>query len=563
MRRRERRTAVLAVVGVVVLLVALYGAAVAVAGNRIPTGTRVAGVKISGLTPTEATETLNQQLDPRTKEPIQLVAAGDTARVKPGTLGLRLDVDATVVRAGSGTKLDPRKLWVSFFGGERVEPVIRVKQAKLIKGLREISAQTDQRGVQPAITFQGVRPVLRKPRAGVEIDIGQAAVTVLDSWLTSDGAIELPVQDTPIKVRKAERQAALSRAERAVSEPITLAIAERRVLVGARKFAPALSYRAVGKRLKPRIDTTLLSRRLSDVLSSATREPKDAQFVFVDGRPRIRPSLDGTQVELPRLADAVLTAATSKKSRTARVRVSRQRAEVTKSQLRKLGIRRQVSSFTTSYPHADYRNTNIGRAAQIINGTVLEPGETFSLNDTVGERTAANGFVEGSIISDGILVEDLGGGVSQVATTLFNAMFFAGLEDVEHKPHSFYIDRYPVGREATVVFGSVDLRFRNDTPHGVYIRSYISPSSPGGTGQMHAAIFSTKTWDIEARASDRYDPEPPETRRIDDPECEPFQGYGGFEIDVYRDFRRPGKSKVVRTETFHTDYTPADTVICT
>ena len=84
---------------------------------------------------------------------------------------------------------------------------------------------------------------------------------------------------------------------------------------------------------------------------------------------------------------------------------------------------------------------------------MLKPGDTFSLNDIVGERTAANGFTKGFIISDGVFTEDFGGGVSQVATTTFNAAFFAGLEDVEHKPHSFYIDRYPVGREATVAWG--------------------------------------------------------------------------------------------------------------
>ena len=82
----------------------------------------------------------------------------------------------------------------------------------------------------------------------------------------------------------------------------------------------------------------------------------------------------------------------------------------------------------------------------------------------MGERTEANGFTKGYIISDGILVQDLGGGVSQIATTLFNAMFFAGLEDVEHKPHSFYIDRYPIGREATVAWGAVDLRSPTTPP---------------------------------------------------------------------------------------------------
>ena len=137
--------------------------------------------------------------------------------------------------------------------------------------------------------------------------------------------------------------------------------------------------------------------------------------------------------------------------------------EFTTADAKALGITEQVSTFTTYYPYAEYRNINIGRAAELVDGTVLKPGETFSLNDIVGERTRENGFTEGFIISNGLFEEDLGGGVSQMATTTFNAMFFAGLKDIEHKPHSVYIDRYPVGREATVAWGSVDLRFKNDT----------------------------------------------------------------------------------------------------
>ena len=100
------------------------------------------------------------------------------------------------------------------------------------------------------------------------------------------------------------------------------------------------------------------------------------------------------------------------------------------------------------------------------------------LNGVVGERTRENGFTEGFIISNGVFKEDLGGGVSQMATTTFNAMFFAGLKDLEHKPHSFYIDRYPVGREATVAWPTVDLKFENDTPYGVLIQASVTPSTP-------------------------------------------------------------------------------------
>ena len=113
---------------------------------------------------------------------------------------------------------------------------------------------------------------------------------------------------------------------------------------------------------------------------------------------------------------------------------------------------------------------------------MLAPGDTFSMNGIVGERTGENGFTEGFIIADGVFKEDLGGGVSQLATTLFNAMFFAGLKDVEHRPHSFYIDRYPVGREATVVWGALDLRFQNDTPYGVLVDTSTTPSTPRQPG---------------------------------------------------------------------------------
>ena len=222
-----------------------------------------------------------------------------------------------------------------------------------------------------------------------------------------------------------------------------------------------------------------------------------------------------------------------------------------------------MSTFTTYYPHADYRNVNLGRAAELIDGTILEPDEVFSLNGIVGERTAANGFTEGYIISDGILVTDLGGGVSQIATTTFNAAFFAGLEDVEHKPHSFYIDRYPVGREATVAWGAVDLRFRNDTPYGVLVTANVTPSTPSSSGVVTVSMWSTKVWDITTSESGRYNITEEKTRRVNTRQCHPNDGYGGFDIDVFRYFREAGSSELVRTEKFHTTYTPSDTVVCT
>ena len=139
-------------------------------------------------------------------------------------------------------------------------------------------------------------------------------------------------------------------------------------------------------------------------------------------------------------------------------------------------------------------------------------------------------------------------------------MLFAGLEDIEHKPHSFYIDRYPVGREATVAWGAVDLRFRNDTPYGVLITAHVTPSTVSSQGVVTVSMWSTKYWDVSTSTSDRYNYTEPATRTLRTPDCYPNEGYGGFDVDVTRVVRRDGE--VVKDENFHTTYIPSDTVIC-
>ena len=144
-----------------------------------------------------------------------------------------------------------------------------------------------------------------------------------------------------------------------------------------------------------------------------------------------------------------------------------------------------IGEYSTRFPYAEYRNTNLSRAANSVNGTVVLPGEIFSLNDTLGPRTAANGYVDGYVINGGRLVKEAGGGISQAATTLYNAGFFAGYEDVEHKPHSLYFDRYPAGREATIYYGVLDMRFRNDTKYPAIIQGSVTKAELGKPWHHH------------------------------------------------------------------------------
>jgi vancomycin resistance protein YoaR len=124
---------------------------------------------------------------------------------------------------------------------------------------------------------------------------------------------------------------------------------------------------------------------------------------------------------------------------------------------------------TTRHACCEPRVTNIHRIADLVRGVVILPGTTFSVNDQVGRRTTDKGFVSAPIIEQGRFSTGVGGGVSQFATTLFNAAFFAGLDFGEYQSHSIRISRYPIGREATLSYEHPDLEIVNNSPYGVLI----------------------------------------------------------------------------------------------
>nr|WP_242680245.1 VanW family protein [Nocardioides sp. IC4_145] len=533
------------------------------AGDKVPRGTSVAGVAIGGKTPEDAVATLRDGLADRAAEPFTLTAGGETFELDPATAGVSVDHEESVAEAGGGRSWDPRRLWAYYTDGDDLDAVVDVDDAALAEALAPVERGVGRPARDAAVSFEGSRVVTREPRTGEEVDRQALRDDLAAAYLSDDPTVDLPLVEVEPEVDEADLRTAVEDfANPAMSGPVTLVFGDSPVRLLPREFGPLLSMTAEDGALVPEVDEAALEELVGDAVGD-DGAPVDATVRLVNGKPKVVPAKPGVSYDPEDVSATFLDLVTREEGdRELEVEAQVAEPEFTTAEARKLNIKEQVSTFTTYYPHADYRNVNLGRAAELVDGTVLKPGETFSLNDTVGERTAENGFTEGFVINDGILVEDLGGGVSQMATTLFNAMFFAGLEDVEHKPHSFYIDRYPVGREATVAWGALDLRFRNDTEHGVLIDAKVSPSSPGGQGAVTVSMWSTKVWDITSTTSDRYAYTPPKTRTLTTDDCYPNTGYSGFQVDVVRYFKRPGQDEVVKREEFHTTYTPSDTVVC-
>lgn len=561
---------------VVILLVVLallaaggYAAAYAAAGDKVPRGTTISGVDVGGMTREDAIAELTDAFGARASEPIEASVSregggsdGRSVTMRPGEIGIEVDYAASVDEAGAEQSWAPRRQWDYFTGGDDVDAVVRFDEPALEETLTELSDGLGTPPVDGAVVFARDGVSTTDPVPGEAIDREDAREALVAAYLGEDETAELTVATSEPEIDDADLQEALdSFANPAMSTGVTLLFDESEVRLRPRQYATALSMVAEDGVLVPEVDRKRLNRLVKDATTEG--EPVDAGFRVVGDKVRVVPAKPGVEFDIDDVSDVFLALlAAPEGERSGAVEATVVEADFTTEEARALGVKRKVSEFSTYYPHAEYRNVNLGRASDLVDGTLLMPGDTFSLNDTVGERTAENGFTVGYIISNGILVQDFGGGVSQMATTLFNGMFFAGLEDVEHKPHSFYIDRYPVGREATVAWPVLDLRFKNDTEHGVFIHTEVIPSTPSSQGEVKVQMFSTKVWDIESITSDRYAYVSPATRTLTTPDCEPFTGYSGFQVDVTRVFREAGQDEVHHREKFHTVYTPADSVVC-
>ena len=540
-----------------------YGVLVALAGDRVPHGTTVEGVEIGGLSPEAAQTRLRDALEPRTRAPIVVTADGRRQTIDPADAGLSVDYAASVAAAGGGRSLMPGRLWKHYLGSSEIDAVVDVDEAALDDTVSSLAESFEVAAMEGAITFDGGVATPVAPREGQAVDT-DAARDAIVAHFPDEGSVPIPMSpQQPTVDAAAVEEAMQSFATPAMSGPVTIRLEGEEIVAPPRLFGQALSMTPQDGRLVAAVDGAALAEVLQGKLPALGKEPVDATFRIVDGRPKLVPAksvvtFDEADLQ-QQFAGALVKPAGE---RVADVKATVEQPEFTTQEARALGVEERVSTFTTYFPYAEYRNINLTRAAELINGTLLEPGETFSLNQTVGERTKENGFTEGYIIKDGLFRIELGGGVSQIATTTFNAMFFAGLEDVQHKPHSVYISRYPEGREATVAWPSVDLQFRNTTPHGIFITAQVRKAPAGGTGSATVSMYSTEYWDISTRKSARYAVTQPPTRYLDAPDCEASDGGPGFTVDVFRTFRRAGSDVVERTEKFHTVYNPEPRLIC-
>ncbi|MFD6165770.1 VanW family protein, partial [Oerskovia sp. NPDC060287] len=549
---RLPKVALWAGIGVVVLA-GLYTGAQWFYSDKVPPETTVAGVEVGGLDRTSAVSALEKGLGGRAKEPITLQAGEATTTLDPAAAGLAFDAQATADELTSFS-MSPVQLWKQLFGGEEELPVTTVDKTKLAAQVAEVEASLNVEPVDGSVVFTDGQPTATPALDGAEVVADEATTIIESSWLTAAQPLDLPTDPIAPAITQAETDAALAQATTLVSAPVTVEVGGQRAELSPDVLAEAAAFNAADGSLQLTLDGATLLEAVVDGTDDLLNAAADAKFVFVNGAPVIEGGAPGTTIDPAALSAAVATAGTGTE-RTATVELVESDPAQSVAALEALGVKEKVSEFSTPLTNDAQRTENLRVGASKVNGTLVLPGETFSLTETLSPITKAGGYFSAGIVQDGKHVDGIGGGLSQMATTTYNAGFFAGLDDVEHRQHSYWFSRYPAGREATIFVGSIDMKFKNDTPYGVLMQSWV------GGGELHVAIWSTKYYEVQTSEGEKRNVVQPTTVTHSGADCVPQpKGNPGFTITTPRKVLLDGK--VVKDEKNTWTYKPDNQVVC-
>jgi vancomycin resistance protein YoaR len=545
--------------GLVLVAVALFGQVYAGSARELAEGTTVAGIDVGGLSKRTAVAELEARFARAATAPVEFVAKGQTYALAANQLGIEPDWAGAVDVAGrSADGFGPirglQRLRVRFFGAD-VLPRLSVSDGALEYALDRVSAGTDREPRSAALERRGLKVVVVPGQAGVTLDREGAAGTIVRALGTLERGAEhvhLPVAVVGPPVTAAMLATAARRARVALSAPAFLEGENKRFRVSRTRLAGLLDLPDGGATTLA-IAGPAADAYFGDLARRVGRQAQDASFYAAGDRVSIVPARAGLELNVPVTARALLQAATRPANRVAQLKLVRSTPELTTKEAFAMGIDTRMAGYRTSYSGTADRITNLQLGVKALDGTLVPPGGTFSLNDAIGERTLERGFRPAPVIIGNEYAEEVGGGTSQVATTVFNAAWEAGLRISERHPHSLYISRYQLGRDATVYWPSLDLKFENDTKSWVLVKGYAEDYS------IHVVIYGGEERRVESSATPLVITGAEPKEYVKDPRLE--KGKRTIEAEGSRPSRTTATreiygpdGKLIRSETWTTSY---------
>jgi vancomycin resistance protein YoaR len=450
------KRAAVALAVVLVLACAAAGARAWQFHGAAKPGVHVLGVDVAGKSRGQIAAALRRW----SAQAVTIRGRGHTYHV-PRSWLVSVDAAATARRALAAGS------WRSLYVAHRIDVRPVVGSAPTAGNVLEEIARSGRAPVSATVRIEGTKGVTTPAVVGLELD----RAALLARLARHSAVVDLPFAPVPPAIRDPAARSAAATIDSLLAAPVAIDYhGARRGALTPVQLGRSLRVRSSAHRFRITFDPERLATLVRPRLGPWITRARNARFAVSGDRVRVVPSRPGRDVDPAQLAGAVATAAHG--DRVAHVELGDREAELTTAKAKALGIAQKLVSYTTQMGESSSnRIHNVHLMADFIDGTVIEPGDSFSFNDVVGPRTAERGFLEGQEIIGSLVLPSIGGGVCQTATTLFNDALELGLPILARTNHNLYLAHYPLGRDATVAWGGPDFRFRNDTKHGLLIKA--------------------------------------------------------------------------------------------
>ncbi|WP_062069609.1 VanW family protein [Demequina sediminicola] len=541
-------------IAAIALLGVAYVGGAALLSNTVPRGTTALGVDIGGMSTGQAVGAVNEAADELVAQDLVISAGEATAQVPAGDAGLGVDAQSTVeATTGFTWRLD--RMWSHIVGGGDLDVVTTVEDDALSAAIDGVARELDSEPADATVEIVGTVAVAEPGSTGIEVDADATAEIVVDQWPDS-----LDVEADAVVIEPAVTDGTAELFAREVTDvalagPVTLVSDAGEVAVSAEDLAENASVESSGGALELVINGEPLAAQIVSAQPELETEPKDAKVSF-DSSQKIQATagVDGQSVDADNLGEALVEASFSA-SRSGELPVVTTEPAVRSEDLGVEDLKEVVASFDTPLTNEYVRTQNLITAAADVQGTTLLPGDQFNLAQTLAPITVEEGYAEAHVIVDGILTNGMGGGLSQMATTSYNAAYFAGFELLQHRPHSVWFERYPAGRESTLWGETINVVFENNTPYAAVMNSYVS------NGRLYVEVWSTPHFEVETFASDKTNIRQPGVKEVTAEGCESKNaGHPGFTITNTRSVLLDGEEVDRNVDTW--TYAPDDAIKC-
>ncbi|GIW24565.1 VanW family protein [Meiothermus sp.] len=449
--------------------------------QRVFAGVEAAGVAVGGLTVDEAAAKIAAETQNITPPRLTLKAGDKTLEVSAAELGWKPDARATAERAFAVGRTRFAERIAALLGQVKVPLVPSVDAVALEKRLQAIARSLEYPPQNARVVFKNGRYEVIPEKAGVRLDIQSAIETYVQH--PEQTVLEFfPQTLTPRLTAPMLEPVARKASE--LLRPLTLVYSEPRLAGGGREHKRTLSANEVASLLEVgeevRVNPPILNKILAQ-MARHDRLPVDARYVMgPEGQLLVRPETAGWKLHQPETRKQLELALLRPDVSEVALTVVPKTAQVRAADLPQAEDLQLLAEATTTYAgSSNERIANVHAAARNLDGYIVPAGGVFDFNHAIGNISPENGFMEALVISGGRTIKGVGGGVCQVSTTAFRALYQAGLPILERNQHAYRVRWYDpiVGYDAAVYQPYLNLRATNDTPGPLVVRTAFTRST--------------------------------------------------------------------------------------